>query len=912
MAAFSCSRQIEPEIAPAETQEGTTAQAKTYTLTVVAGKGGPETKALDLDDGTHTLTATWKEGEKVTVYNVTQEADLGGCLEAQGNGPSTTLKGTLEGTIEDGDKLLLKFCSPDYSEQQGTLEYIAANCDYATAEVEVSLQDGGDDITVSDATFESRQAIVKFSLKWNSTGELISTGVNSLAIHTGETEITVTPDPAASILFVALPALDKADIDMTATYGVAQYVYKKNGVTFTQGKYYEIGVQMSLVIPIPDERTLRAFLTSEQDFHNGATGQVTKNITLHNADPYYDDTSDIKAFRTKTIDLNGKTLSGKNISRLFSVTENAKLTITGGGRIKDGKADNGGAIYNNGTLIIEDVTISGNTASADGGAIYNDGGSITVNGGSISNNTAANDGGGIHMQGGTLTMTGGTIKGNVATNAARGGGISVNGTLNMSGNPKVYDNTSDGNSSNVFLNTGNVIHVNGAFTEGANIGVTLNGGEGKVTSGYSTHNGSADPSASFFSDNASRLLLTSGEVELACWYKKTNETTYASLKALLQKTGYDAQLQNYYGLLGFVFSDTDKPTKAISYTYRSSDPDGKSVELSAVIYVPLERTNPLAGICLANHGTIASNDQCPSVSMSKGTAQFEGGFAWKNYVVVMPDYYGFGASSGRPQGYLDAENTARNSIDAYLAACKMLEDKATEWGITFQETPKLYSFGYSQGGFNSMANLKYVTMHPELDLHFDKVICGGSPFDVEGTWNEYVEGNFHNSLAFVPMTVVSINETHNLGLSYGDVFRGTLSSHVQDWILDKTLTTTQINTKITDAYGSDATMSSIMTEQFMSEDSDAFDAILGVCRRYTLASDDSATDWTPDENTKIVLYHSTNDDTVPASNLTTMTTMLDRVGHPGDNIRTITGRDGDHINAVPQFILQITFYQNEW
>ena len=52
--------------------------------------------------------------------------------------------------------------------------------------------------------------------------------------------------------------------------------------------------------------------------------------------------------------------------------------------------------------------------------------------------------------------------------------------------------------------------------------------------------------------------------------------------------------------------------------------------------------------------TIASNAECPTMK-----AQVEGALAWKNYAIVMPDYYGFGVSADRPQAYLDAETTAQ-------------------------------------------------------------------------------------------------------------------------------------------------------------------------------------------------------------------------------------------------------------
>ena len=145
-----------------------------YTMTVNATKGGDAadsrsatTRALSLDG--KTLNATWAEGERVTVYNETRGADLEGYLEAQSDGASTTLKGELTGTIENGDQLTLKFLSPAYNTQDGTLTGSATSidkvCDYAEAPVTVASVADGNITTTGAASFQNRQAIVKFTLK---------------------------------------------------------------------------------------------------------------------------------------------------------------------------------------------------------------------------------------------------------------------------------------------------------------------------------------------------------------------------------------------------------------------------------------------------------------------------------------------------------------------------------------------------------------------------------------------------------------------------------------------------------------------------------------------------------------------------------------------------------------------------
>ena len=230
---------------------------KTYTLTVNASKGDGATRALSLDGST--LNASWAEGEQVTVYNVTKAAALDGYLEAQTSGSSTKLSGTLTGTIEAGDNLTLKFCSDSYNSQNGTLAYIAANCDYAEAPVTVSTVAGGVITTTADADFENKQAIVKFTLKDKANDAAISPSALTVTDGTSTVELTSIPDDTystngAGVLYVAFPAAgsDKT-ITLTATVGSDTYTYTTSSAkTFVNGQYYEITVKMTKQVTITD------------------------------------------------------------------------------------------------------------------------------------------------------------------------------------------------------------------------------------------------------------------------------------------------------------------------------------------------------------------------------------------------------------------------------------------------------------------------------------------------------------------------------------------------------------------------------------------------------------------------------------------------------------------------------------
>lgn len=179
-----------------------------YTLTVRASKGSDaaQTRALGLDD-TGALNATWTTGDEVGVYNAssTELGTLTATVDAI-DAKKCTFSGSLTTVPAVGDELTLKFNSPNYTTQDGTLATIATTYDYATASVTVSAVDAGaKTISASDASFQNQQAIVKFTLKdkGNSDAAISAT---KLTVGYGASTITVTPALAASELYVAIPA----------------------------------------------------------------------------------------------------------------------------------------------------------------------------------------------------------------------------------------------------------------------------------------------------------------------------------------------------------------------------------------------------------------------------------------------------------------------------------------------------------------------------------------------------------------------------------------------------------------------------------------------------------------------------------------------------------------------------------
>lgn len=243
----ACTNEILPGTVVEEAPES-------YTLVVTATKGNDDTtKALSLDG--KTLNATWTAGDAVQVYHVSNPGTMmemesttpDATLSAQGNGAKTTLSGSFTGSYTPavGDVLRLRFLpNPDYTTQEGTLDYIATHCDYAVATITVASVDAltRTVTATAPASFENQQAIVKFSLKQpDGTTSLAAT---SLKVKVGSTTYNVMPTAAASDFYVAVRGASNKAVSLSAYTDYGKFGYDKTGITFETGKYYAIGVKM--------------------------------------------------------------------------------------------------------------------------------------------------------------------------------------------------------------------------------------------------------------------------------------------------------------------------------------------------------------------------------------------------------------------------------------------------------------------------------------------------------------------------------------------------------------------------------------------------------------------------------------------------------------------------------------------
>ena len=363
-----------------------------------------------------------------------------------------------------------------------------------------------------------------------------------------------------------------------------------------------------------------------------------------------------------------------------------------------------------------------------------------------------------------------------------------------------------------------------------------------------------------------------------------NLNRYASQVADIKKL--PASQQSMVGIyLSSAFPKGSEKMRKYTIEYPSIDPDGNAVTLSAVVMIPdkaFTDKRKIDGTIIASHYTISSDAECPSRAFVA-----EGILSWTNHILILPDYYGFGSSVDKFQAYLNETVAAKTNIDAINAVKQLVEDN------NLDVAERMINFGYSQGGYNALATLKYVTEHPETDIVFQKTFAGGGPYDPYTVFKNFIkaENTPQITLGLVALFLISYVENENIGVSYSDLFKEPLLSHVDEWYLSSQYSTLDI----AECFGT-LNINDIFTENLTSMSGPIFEKLCEVAKSNSLI-----TNWKPSNGESLYIYHSETDDFVSYENFTLLKAMFD--ANPGNYTANYVTSTGGHQECFLDFVM---------
>lgn len=339
----------------------------------------------------------------------------------------------------------------------------------------------------------------------------------------------------------------------------------------------------------------------------------------------------------------------------------------------------------------------------------------------------------------------------------------------------------------------------------------------------------------------------------------------ANIQTSDKRTGSDIFMENIY-----------RSINQVAVKYKTVSPTGDTIWVSGKLFLP--KNKKAKNIIIANHYTICANSEAPSNANS-----IEGIFATKEYIVLMPDYIGYGVSDSLTHPYLHLSSTVRSAIDLLKASIPYL--KANSYSFR----KPLILVGYSQGAAATLALQKELEEQYADEFPIYKTYAGAGPYDLAQTFNFYTTYPTTNIPCSLPMLILGMNYGENLGLNREDFFQPFLLEQCPRLIESKTENMHKVNI----ALGNDITQ--LLKPVIFNKDSFPTSILFDAVEKNSIVQ------WTP--KSYLYLFHSTRDDMVPFLNSENLKSEFD--SQQLDNIQYDFAPYGNHMTAAVTFFEKV-------
>jgi pimeloyl-ACP methyl ester carboxylesterase len=316
--------------------------------------------------------------------------------------------------------------------------------------------------------------------------------------------------------------------------------------------------------------------------------------------------------------------------------------------------------------------------------------------------------------------------------------------------------------------------------------------------------------------------------------------------------------------------------RVVRLTYKTKNSDGAEITASGAMIIPA--TIEEASLISVQHGTITDENDAPSNFQAGTEANTAGSlFAGLGYIIVYPDYIGYGASKAYPHPYEHRATLASASLDMLRAAKEYLAGRSDiKWN------KKLYIAGYSEGGFATLSLQKKIEEEAASEFNLRASSCGAGAYDKTAFMKHIINNttigrsNYNSLYLWVLLTYDRI---YGLNRAKSTYFNSTYSDAIQ-------------------ANGQKAVINGsfnkIFQESFVKGLNDGTDQAF-----VNAIADNNVYDWKPVSPTK--LFHGDADQLVFYFNSQNAYNAMRNRGATNVTLETLKGKD--HSSAVNDFLL---------
>lgn len=247
--------------------------------------------------------------------------------------------------------------------------------------------------------------------------------------------------------------------------------------------------------------------------------------------------------------------------------------------------------------------------------------------------------------------------------------------------------------------------------------------------------------------------------------------------------------ENSYPEIGALKPFVSNDIKIYKVVYRTVV-DGETINASGLVCAPAD-AGEYPVLCFQN-GTNTTNAYSPSEYPLNPLYQMVEAVSSLGYIVVIPDYPGFGESAQIPHPYLVTEPTVRSITDMLYAV--------SEFGNAELQDVKVkneyYLMGYSQGGWATLALHKEIEQNLSGDFNLMGSVCGAGPYNLTLLFNTMIHVASYPMPVYIGYIVNAYSAYHQFTNPVTDILKEPFASKLGG-LYNGLLTSDEINSQLT-------------------------------------------------------------------------------------------------------------------
>jgi len=301
---------------------------------------------------------------------------------------------------------------------------------------------------------------------------------------------------------------------------------------------------------------------------------------------------------------------------------------------------------------------------------------------------------------------------------------------------------------------------------------------------------------------------------------------------------------------------------------------GQPILASGIISFPTGIADSISTMIVGNGLIFADKDAPSNFNLPTNYTGFEF-IASMGYLTLIPDMIGFGVSKDIVFPIHNYEHSAKTMIDFILASEEFIKNRK------LLVNNKKFLAGYSQGGYIALATLKMIEENPLYGINIEAATVGAGGFNLVTLFDDAIKKNTYSAPCHLALLLTSYNLIYDWNRPLTDFFREKYARIIPE-LLNGKYNREEIDNHLI------CNFDSLLNPTFLNNlrnnnESDLTRAL----------AENSVDDWAP--KTKLMIFHSLNDDRIPVSN--SEDTYKEMMLNGSKNVKLMTVETYGHLNS---------------